>query len=67
MWQMKNILGLCLLSLLMVGCQGSPHFVKRSQMLMGTVVFVTAVGTDIRIYIGWSFPGGVEEAFEIQI
>jgi len=46
MWQMKNILGLCLLSLLMVGCQGSPHLVKRSQMLMGTVVFVTAVGTD---------------------
>ena len=46
MWRMKNILGLCLLSLFVVGCQGSPHLVKRSQMLMGTVVFVTAVGTD---------------------
>jgi thiamine biosynthesis lipoprotein len=30
----------------MVGCQEAPHLVKRSQMLMGTVVFVTAVGAD---------------------
>jgi thiamine biosynthesis lipoprotein len=43
---MKNILGLCLLSLFVAGCQGTPHLVKRSQLLMGTVVFVTAVGKD---------------------
>ena len=46
MWGMKKIIGMFLLSLLVVGCQGTPHLVKRSQMLMGTVVFVTAVGTD---------------------
>lgn len=46
MSRMKHILGLYLLSLVMVGCQGPPHLVKRSQMLMGTVVFVTAVGND---------------------
>lgn len=46
MWRMKNILGLCLLSLFVAACQGTPHLVKRSQLLMGTVVFVTAVGKD---------------------
>lgn len=46
MWRMKNIMGLCILSLLVMSCQEVPHLVKRSQMLMGTVVFVTAVGTD---------------------
>ena len=47
MWRRKKIvLGLCFLSLLLAGCQGTPHLVKRSQMLMGTVVFVTAVGAD---------------------
>ncbi len=44
--RMKTIIGLFLLSLLVGGCQGTPHLVKRSQMLMGTVVFVTAVATD---------------------
>lgn len=39
----KIFVVLCI-SLLVAGCQGSPHLVKRSQMLMGTVVFVTAVG-----------------------
>ena len=43
---MKKIIGMFLLSFLMVGCQGTPHLVKRSQMLMGTVVFVTAVAPD---------------------
>ena len=43
---MKTIIGLFLLSLLVGGCQGGPHLVKRSQMLMGTVVFVTAVAGD---------------------
>ena len=46
MWEMKKIIGMFLLSFLMVGCQGTPHLVKRSQMLMGTVVFVTAVAPD---------------------
>jgi thiamine biosynthesis lipoprotein len=46
MWRMKNVMGMFLLSVLVMGCQGAPHLVKRSQMLMGTVVFVTAVGTD---------------------
>lgn len=46
MCRMQNILGLCFLSLFLAGCQGTPHLVKRSQMLMGTVVFVTAVGSD---------------------
>lgn len=46
MWRLKKIIGLFLLSFFVVGCQGSPHLVKRSQMLMGTVVFVTAVGAD---------------------
>ena len=46
MWEMKKMIGMFLLSLLMVGCQGTPHLVKRSQMLMGTVVFVTAVAAD---------------------
>lgn len=46
MWQAWRTLGVLGLSLLVVGCQGSPHLVKRSQMLMGTVVFVTAVGSD---------------------
>jgi len=46
MWEMKKIIGMFLLSLLMVGCQGTPHLVKRSQMLMGTVVFVTVVAAD---------------------
>jgi len=46
MWEMKKIIGMFLLSLLMVGCQGAPHLVKRSQMLMGTVVFVTVVAAD---------------------
>lgn len=46
MWCMKNVIGLSILSLLVVGCQGTPHLVKRSQMLMGTVVLVTAVGMD---------------------
>ncbi|HBP90625.1 MAG TPA: hypothetical protein DD706_23395, partial [Nitrospiraceae bacterium] len=49
MWRMKNILGLCILSLFLAGCQGTPHLVKRSQLLMGTVVFVTAVGADERV------------------
>lgn len=35
-----------LVCLFLVGCQGTPHVVKRSQMLMGTLVFVTAVGPD---------------------
>jgi len=43
---MKTIIGLFLSSLLVGGCQGTPHLVKRSQMLMGTVVFVTAVAAD---------------------
>ncbi|MEO8326889.1 MAG: FAD:protein FMN transferase [Nitrospirota bacterium] len=46
MGRMQNILGLCFLSLFLAGCQGTPHLVKRSQMLMGTVVSVTAVGSD---------------------
>ncbi len=49
MWRMQNFLGLCFLSLFLAGCQSTPHLVKRSQMLMGTVVFVTAVGEDERI------------------
>lgn len=49
MGRMQNILGLCFLILFLAGCQGTPHLVKRSQMLMGTVVFVTAVGADERI------------------
>ncbi|MGD9852544.1 MAG: FAD:protein FMN transferase [Nitrospirales bacterium] len=44
-----RILGVYCLSLLVMGCQSSPHLVKRSQMLMGTVVFVTAVGSDEEI------------------
>ncbi|WP_447964449.1 FAD:protein FMN transferase [Nitrospira sp. Ecomares 2.1] len=48
MGRIQNILGLCLLILFLAGCQGTPHLVKRSQMLMGTVVFVTAVGEDER-------------------
>ncbi len=46
MGRMQNILGLCVFILFLAGCQGTPHLVKRSQMLMGTVVFVTAVGAD---------------------
>ncbi|MBA3964494.1 MAG: FAD:protein FMN transferase [Nitrospirales bacterium] len=46
MWRMKKIIGMFLLSLFVAGCQGTPHLVKRSQLLMGTVVFVTAVGKD---------------------
>jgi thiamine biosynthesis lipoprotein len=44
--QMEKLMTLVFVTLLLVGCQGTPHLVKRSQMLMGTVVFVTAVGTD---------------------
>jgi thiamine biosynthesis lipoprotein len=43
---MKTTIGVFLCSLVLVGCQGPPHLVKRSQMLMGTVVSVTAVGKD---------------------
>ena len=46
MGRMKQFIGLFLVSLLVVGCQGTPQLVKRSQMLMGTIVFVTAVGPD---------------------
>ncbi|WNM61699.1 FAD:protein FMN transferase [Candidatus Nitrospira neomarina] len=49
MGRMQNILGLCFLILFLAGCQSTPHLVKRSQMLMGTVVFVTAVGADEKI------------------
>ncbi|MCA9499416.1 MAG: FAD:protein FMN transferase [Nitrospira sp.] len=49
MGRMQNFLGLFFLTLFLAGCQGTPHLVKRSQMLMGTVVFVTAVGADERI------------------
>lgn len=49
MEQVWKMLGLCFLGLTVMGCQGSPHLVKRSQMLMGTVVFVTAVGSDEEI------------------
>ena len=35
-----------LVCLFFVGCQGTPHVYKRSQMLMGTLVFVTAIGPD---------------------
>lgn len=49
MWQAREILCVCCLSILVAGCQGSPHLVKRSQMLMGTVVFVTAVGNNEEI------------------
>ena len=46
MRRMKQFIGLFLVSFLVVGCQGTPQLVKRSQMLMGTIVFVTAVGPD---------------------
>lgn len=46
--QVKLIL-LFIFSFLIGGCQGTPHLVKRSQMLMGTVVFVTAVAPDENI------------------
>ena len=46
MRQAEKMLSVLFLSLVVVGCQGSPHLVKRSQMLMGTVVFVTAVAND---------------------
>ena len=49
MGRIQNFLGLFFLTLFLAGCQGTPHLVKRSQMLMGTVVFVTAVGADERI------------------
>jgi thiamine biosynthesis lipoprotein len=44
--QLKNIIILALLAIFFGGCQGPPHLVKRSQMLMGTVAFVTAVAPE---------------------
>src|SRR5690606_36970487 len=44
--QMGKWVVLLLAVVVILGCQGNPHLVKRSQLLMGTVVFVTAVGTD---------------------
>lgn len=44
--QMGKWVVLLLAAVVLLGCQGNPHLVKRSQLLMGTVVFVTAVGTD---------------------
>lgn len=44
--KLEIIMVLCFMNLLISGCQGTPHLVKRSQMLMGTVVFVTAVAPD---------------------
>ncbi len=46
MRRIKPIIGAFLLCLLLGGCQGTPHLVKRSQMLMGTLVFITAVADD---------------------
>ncbi|NKB80815.1 MAG: FAD:protein FMN transferase [Nitrospirales bacterium] len=46
--QVKIVLVLSLgcLLFLNIGCASRPHMVKRSQMLMGTLVFVTAVASD---------------------
>ena len=40
------LLSLTIISLFVTGCQTSPVLIKRSQMLMGTLAFVTAVAPD---------------------
>lgn len=42
-----RIFNICLLSVGLLGCQSMPSVHKRSQMLMGTMVFLTAAGPDV--------------------
>ena len=65
MGRIQNFLGLFFLTLFLAGCQGTPHLVKRSQMLMGTVVFVTAVGADERIAQG-AAKAGLDEIRRLE-
>ena len=49
---MRKLLGSvfgCVLVLGLIGCGASPHLVKRGQMHMGTLVFLTAVAPDEQI------------------
>ena len=39
----------CMVALGLVGCDASPHVVKRGQMHMGTLVFLTAVAPDEQV------------------
>ncbi|MEC4674130.1 MAG: FAD:protein FMN transferase [Nitrospirota bacterium] len=42
-------LSVCVFGIGLIGCGSSPHLVKRSQMHMGTLVFLTAVAPDQQV------------------